>query len=58
MPKDTQVVGKNQHLDMQAASSAVGSSTISRPSSNYNNRSQVIGPQKGMYINEEHGRIH
>ncbi|KAL7086497.1 hypothetical protein ACP275_13G006000 [Erythranthe tilingii] len=45
--KDSQVVGKNQHLDMPAASSALGASTVSRPSSNYNNRSQVTGSQKG-----------
>ncbi|KAL7086498.1 hypothetical protein ACP275_13G006000 [Erythranthe tilingii] len=44
--KDSQVVGKNQHLDMPAASSALGASTVSRPSSNYNNRSQVTGSQK------------
>ncbi|KAI3457701.1 hypothetical protein Pfo_014364 [Paulownia fortunei] len=45
MPTDYQGVGKNQHLEsIQTASSTVG--TVSRPSSNYNNRSQVIGPQK------------
>ncbi|KAL9144902.1 hypothetical protein ABFS82_13G005500 [Erythranthe guttata] len=46
VPKDSQVVGKNQHLDMPAASSALGASSVSRPSSNYNNRSQVTGSQK------------
>ncbi|XP_057792899.1 GBF-interacting protein 1-like isoform X2 [Salvia miltiorrhiza] len=47
MPNDLQRVGKNQHLEStQAPSSTVGVSSGSRPSSNYNNRSQVIGPQK------------
>ncbi|KAL1555432.1 GBF-interacting protein 1-like isoform X3 [Salvia divinorum] len=41
MPNDLQRVGKNQHLE-----STVGISSGSRPSSNHNNRSQVIGPQK------------
>ncbi|KAL0362095.1 UNVERIFIED_CONTAM: GBF-interacting protein 1 [Sesamum calycinum] len=44
---DFQGVGKNPHLESaQTASSTVGVPTVSRPSSNYNNRSQVIGPQK------------
>ncbi|KAL0444988.1 UNVERIFIED_CONTAM: hypothetical protein Slati_2221500, partial [Sesamum latifolium] len=47
MPNDFQGVGKNPHLESaQTASSTVGVPTVSRPSSNYNNRSQVIGPQK------------
>ncbi|CAA0808411.1 Kinase-related protein of unknown function (DUF1296 [Striga hermonthica] len=42
VPNEFQGVEKNQHSgSMQTASSAV-----SRPSSNYNNRSQVTGPQK------------
>ncbi|GER33560.1 hypothetical protein STAS_09697 [Striga asiatica] len=42
VPNEIQGVKKNQHSgSMQTSSSAV-----SRPSSNYNNRSQVIGPQK------------
>lgn len=51
MPNDLQRVGKSQHLEStQAPSSTVSVSSGSRPSSNYNNRSQVIGPQKGMHI--------
>lgn len=51
MPNDLQKVGKNQHVEStQAPSSAVSVSSGSRPSSNYNNRSQVIGPQKGMHL--------
>ncbi|XP_042007027.1 GBF-interacting protein 1-like isoform X2 [Salvia splendens] len=47
MPNDLQRVGKNQHLEStQTPSSTVGVSSGSRPSSNYSNRSQVIGPQK------------
>ncbi|KAG8387169.1 hypothetical protein BUALT_Bualt03G0225200 [Buddleja alternifolia] len=47
IPDDFQEVGKNQNLEsLHAASSTVAVSTISRPSSNYNNRPQVIGPQK------------
>ncbi|PIN11507.1 hypothetical protein CDL12_15876 [Handroanthus impetiginosus] len=47
MPNNLQGVGKNQHVEpVQAAASSVGVSTASRPSSNYNNRSQVIGSQK------------
>ncbi|KAL3646147.1 hypothetical protein CASFOL_011327 [Castilleja foliolosa] len=43
MPNDFEGVGKNQHLE----STQTASSAVSRPSSNYNNRSQVIGSQKG-----------
>ncbi|KAH6785195.1 hypothetical protein C2S51_037650 [Perilla frutescens var. frutescens] len=47
MPNDLQRVGKNQHLESTQTPSSAGSvSSGSRPSSNYNNRSQVIGPQK------------
>ncbi|XP_042010507.1 uncharacterized protein LOC121759073 isoform X1 [Salvia splendens] len=47
MPNDLQRVGKNQHLEStQTPSSTVGVSSGSRPSSNYSNQSQVIGPQK------------
>lgn len=51
IPNDLQRVGKNQHLEpTQTPSPTVTVSSGSRPSSNYNNRSQVIGPQKGMYL--------
>ncbi|KAL8474011.1 hypothetical protein ACS0TY_030748 [Phlomoides rotata] len=40
---EVQGVGKNQHLESVQITS---STSASRPSSNYNNRSQVIGPQK------------
>lgn len=51
MSNDLQRVGKSQHLEStQAPSSTVSVSSGSRPSSNYNNRSQVIGPQKGTHI--------
>ncbi|XP_073125036.1 uncharacterized protein [Henckelia pumila] len=42
------VVGKNQHVEfLPIGSSTTGVSSVSsRPSSNYNNRSQIIGPQK------------
>ncbi|KAL3633668.1 hypothetical protein CASFOL_022430 [Castilleja foliolosa] len=43
MPNDFEGVGKNQHLE----STQTSLSTVGRPSSNYNNRSQVIGSQKG-----------
>lgn len=43
MPSKAHGNGKNQHLD----SSHTAASAVSRPSSNYSNRSQVIGPQKG-----------
>lgn len=47
VPNDVPVAGKNQHSEpMQVSSSGVGVSTGSRPSSNYNNRPQVIGSQK------------
>ncbi|XP_027063764.1 uncharacterized protein [Coffea arabica] len=42
MPSKAHGNGKNQHLD----SSHTAASAVSRPSSNYSNRSQVIGPQK------------
>ncbi|KAL6529839.1 hypothetical protein OROGR_015462 [Orobanche gracilis] len=42
MPNDLQESGKNQHLEFMQTTS----STVSRPSSNYNYSSQVIGPQK------------
>lgn len=48
LPSKVHVVGKNYHLESsQNATSVHSSSSVSRPSSNYNNRSQVIGPQKG-----------
>lgn len=40
---EVQGAGKNQHLESVQTTS---STSASRPSSNYNNRSQVIGPQK------------
>lgn len=49
IPNDLQRVGKNQHLEptqTPSPSPTVTVSSGSRPSSNYNNRSQVIGPQK------------
>lgn len=47
IPNDLQRVGKNQHIESTQTPSSTGSvSSGSRPSSNYNNRSQVIGPQK------------
>lgn len=52
MANDFQGVGKNQHLESIQTASTVGVSTVSRPSSNYNNRSQVIGPQKGMCFDD------
>ncbi|MCD9639057.1 hypothetical protein HAX54_023337 [Datura stramonium] len=50
MPSKFQGPGKNQLQEYsQTASSTHGGSSISRPSSNYNNRSQTVGPQKGPY---------
>ncbi|CAN4110113.1 unnamed protein product [Withania somnifera] len=48
MPSKFQGPGKN-HLQeySQIASSTHGGSSVSRPSFNYNNRSQTAGPQKG-----------
>ncbi|KAL1560943.1 GBF-interacting protein 1-like isoform X1 [Salvia divinorum] len=47
MPSDLKRVGNSQNSEStQAPSSTVNVSSGSRPSSNYNNRSQVIGPQK------------
>ncbi|KAL3821617.1 hypothetical protein ACJIZ3_007522 [Penstemon smallii] len=47
MADEFQGVEKNRHLEpVQPASSTIGVSTASRPSSNYNNRTQVIGSQK------------
>lgn len=48
LPSKVHVVGKNHYLveSSQNATSVHASSSVSRPSSNYNNRSQVIGPQK------------
>lgn len=48
MPSKFQGPGKN-HLQeySQTASSTHGGSSVSRPSSNYNNRLQTVGPQKG-----------
>ncbi|KAI3465549.1 hypothetical protein Pfo_022212 [Paulownia fortunei] len=47
MPNDFQGVGKTQYVEsVQTASSTIGVSSVSRPSSNYNNRSQVVGSQK------------
>lgn len=48
MPNDLPGVGKTQYLEIvQTTSSTIGVSSVSRPSSNYNNRSHVVGPQKG-----------
>ncbi|XP_011085416.1 GBF-interacting protein 1-like isoform X2 [Sesamum indicum] len=47
MPNDFQGVGNTQNsVSMGTASSIFGVSSVSRPSSNYNNPSQVVGPQK------------
>ncbi|KAL0405144.1 UNVERIFIED_CONTAM: GBF-interacting protein 1 [Sesamum latifolium] len=47
MPNDFQGVGNTQNsVSMGTASSTFGVSSVSRPSSNYNNPSQVVGPQK------------
>ncbi|XP_060186953.1 GBF-interacting protein 1-like isoform X3 [Lycium barbarum] len=47
MPSKFQGSGKNQLQEYsQTASSTHGGSSVSRPSSNYNNRSQTIGLQK------------
>ncbi|XP_009589263.1 GBF-interacting protein 1 isoform X4 [Nicotiana tomentosiformis] len=47
MPSKFQGPGKNQLQEFsQTASSIHGGSSVSRPSSNYNNRSQTIGTQK------------
>ncbi|XP_055823590.1 GBF-interacting protein 1-like isoform X2 [Solanum dulcamara] len=48
MPSKFQGPGKNQLPEYsQTASSTHSGSSISRPSSNYNNRSHTVGPQKG-----------
>lgn len=47
MPSKAHGNGKNQHLDsLQPTASVHAGSAVSRPSSNYSNRCQVIGPQK------------
>ncbi|KAK4341778.1 hypothetical protein RND71_037594 [Anisodus tanguticus] len=48
MPRKFQGPGKNQLQEYShTASSTHDDSSVSRPSSNYNNRSQTVGPQKG-----------
>ena len=48
MTSKPQETGKNQLSESsQLLSSTHGSSSVSRPSSNYNSRSQAIGPHKG-----------
>ncbi|XP_041994474.1 GBF-interacting protein 1-like isoform X2 [Salvia splendens] len=46
MPRDLKRVGNSQNSESAQTPSTVNVSSGSRPSSNYNNRSQVIGPQK------------
>ncbi|KAK6141272.1 hypothetical protein DH2020_024988 [Rehmannia glutinosa] len=47
IPNDFQGVGKTRYVEsVQSASSTIGISSVTRPSSNYENRSQVVGPQK------------
>lgn len=46
-PNKFQGSGKNQPVVSSQTDSSHGGS-FGRPSSNYNNRSQVIGPQKGI----------
>ncbi|KAK6142349.1 hypothetical protein DH2020_022697 [Rehmannia glutinosa] len=47
IPNDFQGVGKTRYVEsVQSASCTIGISSVTRPSSNYENRSHVVGPQK------------
>lgn len=48
---DFHEVGKTQHVEsVQTVASTAVTSSISKPSSNYNNQSQLAGPQKGIIL--------
>ncbi|KAK6142364.1 hypothetical protein DH2020_022712 [Rehmannia glutinosa] len=53
IPNYFQGVGKTRYVEsVQSASSTIGISSVTRPSSSYENRSQVVGPQKGINLDE------